>query len=194
MIALGASLLMLATTAPAAAADVRLEAFQAACLPGHRDPQKRLANLQSEGWAAVPDSDNPMLEATMKLSRQQIEEGRSDGIDGDVAAFRKLSAGKPLYLVVSNVRAEPIALTGCYLFDFGSDRAIAAEAVSAWLKEAPAQTIDHAGLTAQIWNVEGIEGVWDLQNSFIAADSQALSITGYAGTSIKLTSTVETSE
>ena len=94
------------------------------------------------------------------------------------------------HLVLTTAWAEPIALSGCYLFDFGAEAGSAPESVSAWLAERPAQTVDQSGMPAQIWNVETIDGVWDLQNRQVSAGSRAAMIVGYDGASIKLTSTV----
>jgi len=189
--AVGALLLVPAAGAAASApVDARLEAFKQACLPSHREPAARAAVVRAAGWAPAPDSDHPMLAEVMALSRQKEREVQAEGIRTEASVWRRGEAEHPLYLVLTTTWSAPIALTGCYLFDFGAEAAIAPEAVSDWLAEAPAQTVNQAGMTAQIWNVESIDGVWDLQNSQIAAGSQAAMIVGYSGASIKLTSTV----
>jgi hypothetical protein len=190
MIAALASLLLMTQAAPAAGADARLEAFKAACLPDHRAPEKRPAVFAREGWRSTRDADHPMLAEVLRLSRSEMAEDAAEGIDGDLGAWRKDLSGHPVYLVLTTVRSDVLSLTGCYLFDFAAP-AIAPEPITVWLQESPAQTIDNVGLTAQIWNVEGIEGVWDLQNSFVAAGSQAANVVGYHGMSIQMTSTVE---
>ena len=184
-----ASLLLMTQAAPVAGVDARLDAFKAACLPEHRSPGKRPAVFAREGWRATPDADHPMLAEVLKLSRSEMADDEAEDIHGELGAWRKDLSGHPVYLVMTVARSDVMSLTGCYLFDFAAP-AIAPDPITAWLQEAPAQTVNNVGLTAQIWNVEGIEGVWDLQNSFVAAGTQAANVVGYHGMSIQMTSTV----
>lgn len=183
-------LLLVPVTGQGAVPDARLEVFKQACLPQHRQPEARPEVVRAAGFVAAPDKDHPMLAEVMAISRQKEGELRADGVRTETSVWRRDGGDHPLYLVLTTAWAEPIALSGCYLFDFGAEAGIAPEAVSAWLAERPAQTIDQSGMTAQIWNVETIDGVWDLQNSQVSAGSRAAMIVGYDGASIKLTSTV----
>lgn len=187
-----AGLLALTMSTAAAAppvADARLEAFKAACVPEHREPKKRLKVIAAEGWRPAKDDADPMLAEVMKLSRKEMADSKADGIKGEVKVFSKTVDGRPLFLMITTVISKQIALTGCGVYDFGG-AVIAPEPVTVWLQEAPAQTVDTAGMAGQIWNVERIEGVWDLQNSFVAKDSQASKVIGFYGASIKMTSTI----
>ncbi|HYE44466.1 MAG TPA: hypothetical protein VEA44_01700 [Caulobacter sp.] len=180
-----------AAAARAAEPDPRLDAFRAACLPDHRQPAKRPAVFRREGWATATDTDSPMLAEVMKLARSAAEEGKADGVTSELSVWRKQIDGRAAFLVLSVVTSEAISLTGCYLYDFGALTGIDPALITGWVAEPPAQTVDRVGLAAQIWNVESIDGVLDLQNSLVAPDSQAARIVGFHGASIKLTSGVE---
>ena len=43
----------------------------------------------------------------------------------------------------------------------------------------------------QTWNIEQIEGVWELRSTFIPPGSPAVAVTGFTGLAISLTSTRE---
>ncbi|NBB13756.1 hypothetical protein GVN21_00120 [Caulobacter sp. SLTY] len=180
-----------ALAAPAPAADPRLDAFRAACMPEHRSPEKRPAVFRREGWVPAADDESPMLAGVLKLSRAYIEESKADGVNGDLSVWRKEVGGRTAFLVMTTVSAKSVDVTGCYVYDFGALNGIDPALVTAWLGEAPAQTVDRAGIAAQIWNAEGIEGVVELQNGLVAPNSQAAKILGFHGVSIKVTSGVE---
>jgi hypothetical protein len=189
--ALAAAGALWAAPATAGDADPRLEAFRAACMPEHRQPAKRPAVFQREGWVPAADDESPMLAGVLKLSRSYLEESKADGITGDLSVWRKQVGGRTAFLVLTTLDAKATKLTGCYVYDFGALTGIDPALVTAWLSEAPAQVVDRAGITAQIWNAEGIDGVVELQNGLIAPDSQASKILGFHGVSIKVTSGVE---
>lgn len=189
----GAALTLLASQAVGAeaVADPRLVAFRAACMPEHRQPAKRPVVFEREGWVPAADGDSPMLAEVVTLARSVAEEGKADGITGQLSVWRKDVGGRTAFLILSSVTSDAISLTGCYLYDFGALTGIDPAQVTAWLAEAPAQTVDRAGLKAQIWNAEGIDGVLELQNGLVAPDSQASRILGFHGVTIKVTSGVE---
>ena len=189
----GAAMVLLAGQAlgEEVAGDSRLDAFRAACMPEHRRPAKRPAVFTGAGWVPAVESDSPMLAEVLKLARSVAEEGKADGISGALSVWRKEVAGRPAFLVLSTVTSDQISLTGCYVYDFEAPAPVDPALITAWLGEAPAQTVDRAGFTAQIWNAEGIDGVIELQSGVVAPDSQASKILGFHGVMIKVTSGVE---
>ena len=189
----GAAFALLASQAVGAepVADPRLDAFRGACMPEHRQPANRPAVFQREGWVPASDTESPMLAGVLKLSRAYLEEGKADGITGDFSVWRKQVGGRTAFLVLTTLTAKSVDVTGCYVYDFGALNGIDPALVTAWLNEAPAQTVDRAGIKAEIWNAEGIEGVIELQNGLVEPDSQASKILGFHGVSIKVTSGVE---
>jgi hypothetical protein len=180
------------------AADGRFAAFLEACLDGHRDPVRRAAAIGAAGWTAAADDADAELAAVMRASRRAIAEAaQDDGMTGSVSVFARDRTEGPLYLVTTEVNMPEdaewkIDLLGCHLYDFAATAPIDPAEISARFDEAPAETADRPGiLTGQTWNVEKIEGVWDVQNTFIPEGSPAAARAGFAGVMLKITSTRE---
>ena len=83
-------------------------------------------------------------------------------------------------------------LLGCHLYDFAATAPIDPALVSARFGEAPAETVDQPGvIEAEVWTLDGMEGVGDLSLTFIPEGSPAAAVTGFTGVTLKLTSTRE---
>lgn len=189
---LAASALCLsAPAAQAAPTDARLDAFKAACLPDHRQPAKRPAVFEREGWTPVADADHAMLAEVMALSRAQATESEAEGVAWALSTWRRQEGEATFHLVLATLRGETVAFTGCYLYDFASVAPVDPALVTAWLGEEPAQTVGRAGITAQIWNARAIPGATEVQAAIVAPGSQAAKIVGFHGVTIKLSSDVE---
>ena len=196
-----AAVLGVVASAPALAdppADGRFAAFLEACLDGHRDPVRRAAAIGAAGWAAAADDADSELAAVMRASRQAIADAtKEDGMSGSVSVFARDRGKGPLYLVATEVNMPEDAkwkvdLLGCHLYDFAATAPIDPAEISARFDEAPAETVDKPGvLTGQTWNVEKIEGVWDVQNTFIPEGSSAAALARFTGAMLKITSTRE---
>ncbi|HET7718226.1 MAG TPA: hypothetical protein VFK86_21575 [Bauldia sp.] len=181
-----------AETAP----DTRLAAFEAACLEEHRDPDARRAVIRAAGWTPVPDQADSSLARLMEISRQTLVTAKQEeGVSGAIAAYGQRFAGRDLYLVTTELdmpaeAAWKIDLLGCYLYDFAATTPLDPAIVSRRFDEKPAEVVDEPGvIVAQIWNIEQIEGVWELRNTFIPPGSPAAAVTGFTGLAISLTST-----
>ena len=186
-----------AVPARATTPDLRFEAFLAACLDGHRDPAVRSAAIAAAGFEPVADDAHPMLANLMTVSRKEMAAAKEeDGFTGTAATFRKSADGSDFYLVTTELNMPEtsdwkIDLLGCYLYDFAAEAPLEPAAVTAHFDEAPAEAVGEDGLTGQTWNVEAIEGVWDVRNTFIAKGSPAAAKTGFSGLLLKITSTRE---
>lgn len=181
----------------AAAPDPRFAAFLAACLDGHRNPAVRSAAIAAAGFELVADDAHPMLGNLMRVSRKEIAAAKEeDGFTGTAAAFRKSADGSDFYLVTTALDMPEtsewkISLLGCYLYDFAAEAPLEPAIVTAHFDEEPVEAVDEDGLAGQTWNVEKIEGVWDVRNTFIAKGSPAAAKTGFSGLLLKITSTRE---
>ena len=199
MRALAATVVAMLAAAPALAAgsgDARLDAFDAACLDGHRDPEARVAAIARAGWAAAADDAHPELAALMALTRRAMDGAREEGFGTALAVYGSRVGGLDLFLVTDEMDQPAdnvdfrIDLMGCYLFDFEATAPVDPVLVAARFDERPAQTVDEPGeIVAQTWNVEAIEGVWDVQATFIPEGSPNVARTGFSGASLKITST-----
>jgi hypothetical protein len=85
-----------------------------------------------------------------------------------------------------------IDLLACHLYDFAANAPLDPQILTDRFAEAPAETVDEpATLVAQTWNVESLEGVWEVRNTFIPERSTAAAVTGFTGVMLKITSTRE---
>ena len=196
--ALAAALLLAAGPAMASAPpDFRFETFRAVCLDGFRDTEARARAVAGAGFEAVADDAHPMLATFMKVSRDAIEEAKAeDGFTGTAAAFRKTVEGRDLYVVTTTLDMPPeaewkIDFLGCYLYDFAAEAPLDPAQFTTHFDEAPAETYDEAGLVGQKWNVEKLDGVWDVSTAYFTKDGPAATAAGFSGLVIKITSTRE---
>jgi hypothetical protein len=190
----------LSTTQGAAqpAPDPRLAAFEAACLDGYRNPEIRAAVIAAAGWSPVADNVDPALGRLMAISREaMVQSEEEDGFAGSISAYGRRLAGGEAYLVTTELdmaadAGRKIDLLGCYLYDFAADAPLPVSLITFRFDERPAEVVDQPGvIVAQVWNIERIEGVWELRSTFIPPGSPAAGVTGFTGLAISLTSTSE---
>lgn len=193
--------LLLAVVATPAFADTpsdpRFDAFDGACIDGHRDPARRLAVVEAGGWKPVADDADPDLASMLAISRKAMKEADEEGYASTMAVYGQKFGGLDLYLVTNEVNAPKdaewrIDFLGCSVYDFSATAPMNADIVSQRFDEFPAEVIDQPGtIVGQTWNVEKIDGVWSVQNAFVPPGSAGASSAGFSGVAIKMTSTRE---
>ena len=193
-------LALLSTTQGVAepASDLRLAAFEEACLDGYRNPDIRAAVIAAAGWSPVADDADPALARLMAISRQaMVQAEEEDGFTGTIAAYALRLAGGEAYLVTTELDMPAdaewkIDLLGCYLYDFAAAAPLPPSLITSRFDERPAEVVDQPDvIVAQTWNIEQIEGVWELRSTYIPPGSPAAAVTGFTGLAIGLTSTRE---
>ena len=175
-----------------------LDAFVEACLDEYRDPDARDAAIAAAGWRPVADTADPMLADLMAASREALADAESeDGTTGSVAVFARPLAGFETFLVTTELDMPSgtdweVDLLGCYLYDFTADLPLDPDRITQHFGEGPAETQGQDGIIiAQVWNLEKIEGVWELRSTFIPEGSPASSITGFSGRVLSVTTSWE---
>ncbi len=193
-------LALLSTTRGVAepAADARLAAFEEACLNGHRDPGARRAVIDAVGWRPVVDDADPNLARVMAASREaMVGAEQEDGSTGTIAAYARRLASGEAYLVTTELDMPAgatwkIDLLGCYLYDFAAEARLDPLLITSRFDERPSEVVDQPEvIVAHVWNIEKIEGVWELRSTFIPSGSPAAAVTGFTGLALSLTSTRE---
>ena len=134
----------------------------------------------------------------MGAAREAIADAeKEDDMTGAAAAFARGPADGRLYLVTTemNMPADAewkIDLLACHLYDFAATSPLDPQILSDRFAEAPGETVDEpATLVGQMWNVESLEGIWEVRNTFIPEGSPAAAQTGFTGVMLKITSTRE---
>src|SRR5690606_16360006 len=149
--------------------------------------------VAAAGFEAVPDDGHPMLAAIMKVSRDAIAQSKvEDGFTGTAAAFRRAAEGRDLYVVTTTLDMPAdaewkIDFLGCYLYDFAAEAPLDPAILTAHFDEAPVESYDQDGLAGQKWNVEKLDGVWDVSTGYFRKDGPAASAAGFSGLVIKIT-------
>lgn len=173
-----------------------LDAFVAACLDGYRDPEARGAAIAAAGWRPVADDADLMLAAVMEASRGALADAQAEETaSGAVSAFGMALDGADAYLVATELDMTTgsewdIDLLGCYLYDFAASEPLDPNRITARFDEPPAETEGQAGvIVAHVWNIEKLDGVWDLRSTFIPEDSPARNLTGFSGRVLSVTTT-----
>lgn len=169
--------LLAAAAQPSATADYPLrevlDAFATAC-SGAEDTAVNIASATAAGWERLPaDADTPVS----RLSRQgrqalAAEDPSAEFLDG--GEFRKLMAGRTLYLAISAVRIDEVTARGCRLFDFAAPRAPTAEELEQWAVRAPVAAPGPQGATKFTWNPGLKPGHMEMEIIFVPPGTQPL--------------------
>jgi hypothetical protein len=175
-----------------------LSAFAVACLDGYRDPAARAAAIDAAGWRPVADDADPMLARMLAISRRSLEQAEEeDGYTGRAAVYGRTGGVGGPYLVTTELNVPDdgegaIDVLGCYLYDFEATGPLDPAPITARFGEAPAEVEDQPGvIVSQSWNVESLEGVWELRSTFIPEGSPGVDVTGFSGRVLLLTTTRE---
>lgn len=137
---LGAALLMLAAPAasqPYPATEV-LDAFRTACAQTRKFDRFE-KQLPKKGWQPLPESAEPRIAQLVSKGKAALDDGeRLDGHE-----YRKIVAGRQLYLVTSRVTDKSgIWASGCRLYDFEAGAPIADAKLVEWMKREPTHKQD----------------------------------------------------
>lgn len=180
---IGAAALLLAVSAPAAAepsvtaADYPLRevlsAFATAC-SGTEDSAVNIASATAAGWERLPaDADTPIS----RLVRQGRDALAAEDPSAELAEggeFRKVVAGRTLYLAVSGVRSEGLTSRGCRVFDFAAPSAPAAEELERWAVRAPVAASGPGGASKFTWNPGLKPGHMEMEIIFVPPGARPL--------------------
>ncbi len=169
--------------------------FAAACLDGYRDPDRRAAAIEAAGWRPVADDANPVLERMLGLARAALAGAAAEeGYTGAAAVYGRDGGATGPYLVTTILHMPddgegPLDVLGCYLYDFEAGEPLDPAPITARFDEDPASVEDQPGvIVSQAWDIESLDGVWELRSTFIPEGSPGVDVTGFAGRVLILTS------
>lgn len=192
-----AALLLLPAAAGAAPLEpgAFLEAFAEACLDGYRDPAVRNAAIAAAGWREAPDDADPVLARMLALARASLAEAAAEqGYTGSAVVYGRDGGAAGPYLVTTELNMPddgegPLDVLGCYLYDFEAREPLDPAPITARFGEEPASVEDQPGvIVSEAWDIESLEGVWELRSTFIPEGSPGVEVTGFAGRVLILTS------
>jgi hypothetical protein len=172
-----------------------LSAFAVACLDGYDDTDARDAAIAAAGWRPVADDANPVLAEMLAMARASLRQAEDEeGYTGTAAVYgRDGGAGGP-YLVTTILEMPddgegPLGVLGCYLYDFEATQPLDAEPITRRFGEEPAAIDNQPGIiVSEAWDIESLDGVWELRSTFIPVGSPGVDVTGFAGRVLILTS------
>jgi hypothetical protein len=196
-LAAGLALLLLCGGAAAAPLpdDAFLSAFAVACLDGYDDTGRRAAAITAAGWQPVADDASPVLAQMLALSRESLRQAEiEDGYTGAAAVYGRDGGASGPYLVTT-VLSMPdegegaLDVLGCYLYDFEATAPLDPAPITQRFEEEPAAVEDQPGIiVSEAWDIESLDGVWELRSTFIPEGSPGVEVTGFAGRVLILTS------
>lgn len=193
----GLALLLLCGGAAAAPLpdDAFLSAFAVACLDGYDDTDVRDAAIAAAGWRPVEDNANPVLADMLAMARASLRQAEEEeGYRGTAAVYGRDGGATGPYLVTTILEMPdegdgPLDVLGCYLYDFEATGPLDPGPISRRFDEEPAAVDDQPGIiVSEAWNVESLDGVWELRSTFIPEGSPGVDVTGFAGRVLILTS------
>jgi len=88
--------------------------------------------------------------------------------------FRKVVAGRTLYLAISGVRSEGMTARGCRVFDFTAPSAPTAEELERWAVRPPIATPGPEGASKFTWNPGLKPGHMEMEIIFVPPGSRPL--------------------
>ena len=192
---LAACLLSGAAIAAPLSDDEFLSAFAVACLDGYADPGAQAAAVAAAGWLPVADDANPVLERMLALARASLDQAEEEeGYTGTAAVYGRDGGAAGPYLVTTILempdRGEgAFGVLGCHLYDFEADAPLDPAPITRRFDEEPVAVEDQPGIIVSVaWDIESIEGIWELRSTFIPRGSPGVDITGFSGRVLILTS------
>jgi hypothetical protein len=166
--------------------DVRLDAFRDVCVPQRHDLAAMQA-LAATIWSSVGDDADETLARVMEAARKGMTPAPGEKMIGIAVPYRREIDGRPLFLVLTNIRLEQAEINGCFLYDFAATVPLDAALVSGWLKESPTETVNEPGvMEGNTWTAAEYPGVVDLRSGFIPPGSPAQAIAGFSGVALAL--------
>ncbi len=150
-----------------------LSAFATAC-SGAEDTAVNMASATAAGWERLPaDADTP-ISRLVRQGRQALASQDPAAQQGEGAEYRKLVAGRTLYLAVSSVRAEGMVARGCRVFDFTAQRAPTAQELESWAVRAPVTEQGPQSSIKFTWNPGLKPGHMEMEIIFVPQGSRPL--------------------
>jgi hypothetical protein len=193
----GIGLLLLCGGAAAAplSDDAFLSTFAVACLDGYDDSGVRAAAIAAAGWQPVADDANPVLADMLAMARASLRQAEAEeGYRGTAAVYGRDGGTTGPYLVTTVLQMPdegdgPLDVLGCYLYDFEATAPLDPGPISRRFDEEPAVADDQPGIiVSEAWDVESLDGVWELRSTFIPEGSPGVDVTGFSGRVLILTS------
>ncbi|MFV0298636.1 MAG: hypothetical protein ACK5JT_21245 [Hyphomicrobiaceae bacterium] len=167
-----------------------VEAFISACTPERTSFSKTVAHARSLGWSEVETASNAELAAMIKRSEKGIAEGRAEGyLSGyEMTVLSRVTAGRPLHLIVSLTRSKYLDMVGCYLYDFEATAPLDRAEVTRALGIEPANKMDTPELVSAVWGPSPrYSRTFDTYLSFVPPGSPHAAKTGFDGAVLKFT-------
>lgn len=172
-----------------------LSAFAVACLDGYDDTEARAKAIAAAGWQPVADDANPVLSRMLELSRESLRQAEAEeGYTGTAAVYGRDGGATGPYLVTTVLSMPdegegPLDVLGCYLYDFEATEPLDPAPITQRFEEEPAAVEDQPGIiVSEAWDIESLDGVWELRSTFIPDGSPGVDVTGFAGRVLILTS------
>ena len=150
-----------------------LTAFATAC-SGAEDGAVNVASATAAGWERLPADAETPISRLLRQGREALaaEDPSARMVEG--SAFRKVVAGRTLYLAVSGVRSEGMTSRGCRVFDFAAPRAPTAEELEQWAVRTPVVSSGPEGSRKFTWNPGLKPGHMEMEIIFVRPGSRPL--------------------
>ena len=172
-----------------------LSAFAVACLDGYGDTGARAAAVAAAGWAPVADDANPVLVRMLALARASLRQAEEEeGYTGTAAVYGRDGGSAGPYLVTTILEMPDegegaFGVLGCHLYDFEAVEPLDPAPITRRFDEEPIAIEDQPGIIVSVaWDVESLDGIWELRSTFIPRGSPGVDITGFSGRVLILTS------
>ena len=184
---------MLGSTIPASAhaqaaypAVAVLDAARKACA-GIATIKGAKAQLAKAGWTKVADPSTspvgPILSYGIMAGEHFIGDRGSVGFEMPV--YRKIVAGEELWLILSDVNMDGVAVHGCRIYDPGEERRIEPAAATRWMGRVPSKVENRPVLTRVLWEPGAGAGQDSFELFHIPAASPARELVKITGIAIK---------
>jgi hypothetical protein len=160
---------------PAAGYPLRevLAAFATAC-SNTEDTAVNIASATAAGWERLPADADTQISRLVRQGRDALAAEDPDAEMVGGGEFRKMVAGRTLYLAISGVRLEGLTSRGCRVFDFAAPSAPTAEELERWAVRAPVATPGPEGASKFTWNPGLKPGHMEMEIIFVPQGSRPL--------------------
>lgn len=159
------------------------EAFRDGCGP-IENQEATSARLSLMGWRKVDSMEQKGALAEFMAFSAEAGEAAAEAEGATISeleAFEKTVSGEKVFIILDEVSADGIRVSGCQLYDFGETRAITSTMGEELLGRAPDDRMSHPELQKSEWNPGILPDHDSFKIFFVPPDSPVAGAVRFSG-------------